>query len=178
MHDGDIIQLQYGKSSGPALLTHPSKSRGMLKQIISQGILLALIILLGSSVAACNSQPEPYPTYIPYPTYTPAATGATPSARIADPQSTPSASNGAAPGQPAPTAEPIPTQTPTPIAEESLFAEERFTTISNGDGHTCVLRSDGSPLCWGSSVIVFRRVMRMGGEPTEGRSRRVRSSSP
>ena len=52
MHDGDIIQLQYGKSSGPALLTHPSKSRGMLKQIVSQGILLALIILLGSLVAA------------------------------------------------------------------------------------------------------------------------------
>ena len=43
--------------------------------------------------------------------------------------------------------------TPEPSATvggASLSVEERFTAISNGDGHTCVLRSDGSPLCWGS----------------------------
>ena len=33
----------------------------MAKQIISQGIPLVLIVLLGSLIAACNSQPEPYP---------------------------------------------------------------------------------------------------------------------
>ena len=31
----------------------------MAKQIISQGIPLVLIVLLGSLIAACNSQPEP-----------------------------------------------------------------------------------------------------------------------
>ena len=42
--------------------------------------------------------------------------------------------------------------TPEPSATlggASLSVEERFTAISNGDRHTCVLRSDGSPLCWG-----------------------------
>ena len=49
----------------------------MAKQIISQGIPLVLIVLLGSLIAACNSQPEPYPTY------TPAATDSTPNAQPA-----------------------------------------------------------------------------------------------
>ena len=37
-----------------------------------------------------------------------------------------------------------------PLGGASLSVEEGFTAISNGDGHTCVLRSDGSPLCWGN----------------------------
>ena len=60
----------------------------MAKQIIGPGILLVLNVLLGSAIAACNSQPEPYPSY------TPAATDSTPSAQPA----------GIAPGQPTPQA--------------------------------------------------------------------------
>ena len=59
----------------------------MVKQIVSQGILLVLGVLLGLAIAACDSQPEPYPTYTPA-----AATDATPGAQPV----------GVAPGQPTP----------------------------------------------------------------------------
>ena len=61
----------------------------MVKQIISQGALLVLGVLLGLAIAACDSQSEPYPTYTPA-----AATDATPGAQPV----------GVAPGQPTPQA--------------------------------------------------------------------------
>ena len=45
------------------------------KQIISQGILSVLGVLLGLAIVACDSQPDPYPTYTPA---SPAGISATP----------------------------------------------------------------------------------------------------
>lgn len=61
-----------------------SRESKLAKQIIGPGILLVLGVLLGSALAACNSEPEPYPSY------TPAVTDSTPSVQPA----------GVAPGQP------------------------------------------------------------------------------
>ena len=110
----------------------------MVKQIVRQGIPLVLVILLGTAMAACDSQPKPDPTYTRYPTYTPAPTlDATGSPQPVVPQSAPPTPAGAAPSR------------PTPTAKESPLAAERTPAISNGVGHTCILQSDGSPFCWG-----------------------------
>ena len=32
--------------------------------------------------------------------------------------------------------------------------DEKFVSISSGDDHTCALRADGSPVCWGSNSYI------------------------
>ena len=38
-------------------------------------------------------------------------------------------------------------------AADILPAKEKFTVISNGGGHTCGLRLDGTPVCWGRNEV-------------------------
>ena len=75
--------------------------------------------------------PTPEPT--PAPTSTDTPTPMPTNAPIPTPTPTPTS---------APTPTPVPTATPEPT---------RFTSISSGDFHTCALRADGSPACWGSN---------------------------
>ena len=50
--------------------------------------------------------------------------------------------------RPPPTPTPTPTSTPTPTPVPPL---PFLTTLSSGWSHTCALRPDGSPVCWGSN---------------------------
>ena len=50
---------------------------------------------------------------------------------------------------PTPTATPTPTPTPYPVPED-FRAPEEHTTLSSGWEHTCALRPDGNPVCWGA----------------------------
>ena len=44
---------------------------------------------------------------------------------------------------------------------------ERFTAISSGEDHTCALRSDSSPVCWGSNYLTFDYVGQASPPPGE-----------
>ena len=97
---------------------HPTKSGGTHQDRMRQGILLVLSVLLISAIAACGSQPEPYPTYTPYPTIAPIAPAPTytPYPTIAPaPTYTPYPTIAPAPTYtPYPTIAPAPTYTPYP----------------------------------------------------------------
>ena len=56
---------------------------------------------------------------------------------------------------PTPTAAPPSTPTPTPYPVSDGFRSflEQHNTISSGAGHTCALRPDGSPVCWGTHPL-------------------------
>ena len=87
--------------------------------------------------------PTSTPTSVPTDTPTPTSTPTPVPTDTPTPTSTPTL---------VPTDTPTPTSTPTPIPIGSSFPSEgeRFVAISSGSYHTCALRENGAPICWGA----------------------------
>ena len=56
------------------------------------------------------------------------------------------------PPMPTPTFTPTPTATPYHAPPPGWRAPEQHTTLSSGELHTCALRQNGTPVCWGYDV--------------------------
>ena len=91
--------------------------------------------------------PTPVPTDTPTPTSTPTPV----------PTDTPTPTSSPTP---VPKDTPIPIRTPTPIPTGSSFPSEgyRFVAISSGSYHTCALRENGIPICWGAGPCAASEV--------------------
>ena len=162
--DFEIIQMDApinpGNSGGPLLSasgevlginTFTIGSEGLGFALSERTVQMALPEIKGDRLiavaAAARLTPTPgrdaTPTHVPAPTANP---GPTPTPR---PTATPRPTS-----TPQPTATPRPTPTPRPTATPSPTSTPtptpvKLTAISSGPEHTCGLRLDGTPVCWG-----------------------------